>query len=159
MSKLYSFIRHDIIKGQGYRTLLHFLVSHDLLRLSECCKSLVDYRHHMSRITVAPHPSMVSLRIKRALFDLLLGQREDFTLILSHPEIGDVMDKCGWLCCKNVKRIECRGSCNLDTSLACGTNPLTHQWQYTGGKGLIMTQNNGSLMNSYGGQTSRRQLK
>ena len=101
---LYHFIRGDIIDKEGHRILVPFLRTNDLLRLSECSKSLVKYRYYMSRIKLVPHPSMAKPAMKRALFDLLLQQELDINhLQIKDPSLMIVLDQGGWLCCRRVK--------------------------------------------------------
>ena len=62
------------IAPEGHRLLLPFLTTTDLLHLSECCQGLLNYRYHLSRVAIIPHPECTSA-MDEGLTRLLSGQR------------------------------------------------------------------------------------
>lgn len=55
-TSLFTFLQDDI-QPEGRRLLLPFLTMNELLRLSECCEGLINYRHHLTRLKISPHSS------------------------------------------------------------------------------------------------------
>ena len=78
-SSLRDFLFRDIA-SQGHRLLLPFLTTTDRLRSSECCNDLFNYRYHLSRVMIVPHPSPSSPGMEEALVCLLTGQMWGFTV-------------------------------------------------------------------------------
>jgi len=108
---LYDFICTDIIKGLGHLLLVPFLTTNDLLQLSECSKPLVNYRQHLSRIKIVPHPAtVITPGIRRALSQLLDEQQNLIELLsLSEFSLAPMLDHGGWYGCSKVKRLELSG--------------------------------------------------
>ena len=71
-SPLRHFLIGDIA-SQGHRILLPFLTTADRLHLSECSQGLINYRYHLSRVKIIPHPSS-SPGMEESLYRLLSGQ-------------------------------------------------------------------------------------
>lgn len=90
--------------------LLPFLSTRDLLRLSECSHSLLQYRNHISRLCVIRHPTPTP-RMKRALLRMLTDQYNagrglDY-LKLNHESLIPLLDLAG--CFERLKTLNLSG--------------------------------------------------
>jgi len=72
-------MRRDIATN---RLLLPFLTTNDLLKLSECCKTLIDYHHYLPTIAIIPQPPSTNPRASRRLLSQLLSQQQRETEVV-----------------------------------------------------------------------------
>ena len=102
---LLDLIRHDV-EPDGQRIILNFLSTTDRLRLSECSKSLLQYRNHLFNIKVVRHPS-ATRGLEKALIRLLSQQVSLLCLRVVHalvlPSVLEAM-RLGWL--KGLKSLD-----------------------------------------------------
>jgi len=105
--------------GEGPRILLPFLSSSELLRLSECCKFLINYHYHMRCIMLKPHPlsGLATIPPPRLLLTglshFLSSQRSPIDeLSISKASMMMSLGSIRWEGCSSVKKL--RLSCYFD---------------------------------------------
>ena len=105
-SSLATLLLRDIHPQEGHRLILSFLDTADCLRLSECCQALLDYRYHLSKVKVIPHPSPTPGN-RRGLARLLLEQRGGLEYLrVEHESVLHVLDLASEGCFKGLKTLK-----------------------------------------------------
>jgi len=133
-TSLYHFIRRDIIVNEGHHILVRFLTTNDLLRLSECCKPFVNYRHHLSRLKTVSHPSD-NITMRRALFVLLAKQHCHVEyLMIGDPGFIGVLDCGRWALCPFIRvlKIYLHGMQELNDDQFSAPETGIRRWQFHG---------------------------
>lgn len=113
---LYKFICLDIDDKTGCCLLVPFLTTNDLLRLSECSKTLKNYRYYLSRIKIISRDKRGRCIMrsrpteKRNLCHLLSEQRLAINVLcLADTRVVKVIDEMGWSCCQAVEALDLSG--------------------------------------------------
>ena len=89
----------DIEPGAAH-LLLPFLTTQDCLRLSECSKGLLPYRHHL------PHLQIKRQKTTRpGLFRILKKQDDLKTLAIEDPRVLRAFHHTKWMCCRKVNHL------------------------------------------------------
>jgi len=89
-------MHHDINGNEAHLLLLPFLATNDLLRLSECCSSLLGYRYYeVSKLTLRAKPPLRPT--SQALVRLVCAQQDDIQeLVIIHSSVLRLLCQGPW---------------------------------------------------------------